>query len=350
MSTGPGDPAEPRMRRSPEFDLIGAIRERMAATVAGSARAAAISVGIGDDAAVTAPGGVTATTIDGLVDGVHFRSSWCPPRSVGRKALGAAVSDLAAVGAVPGEAYVWLGAPPELGEEPILELCDGLANLAEDIGIAVLGGDLTRAPALSVSVTAVGHATAASDLVGRRGAMDGHALCVTGELGGAAAGLMLLEHPDLRERVPERLAAAAISRQLDPRPRLDAGRALAAAGAAAMIDVSDGLGADAEHLAAASGLGAEIDLERVPVGAGVVEVAEAAGKDALDLVASGGEDYELLCAIPRSALDRCARAMEPTGSTLTEIGRFGDVGGSVRLRLPGGRSLPASGHDHLRAR
>ena len=144
----------------------------------------------------------------------------------------------------------------------------------------MLGGDLTAAPALSVSVTAVGHAAAASDLVGRRGAIDGHALCVTGELGGAAAGLMLLEHPDLRERVPERAAAAAISRQLDPRPRLEAGRALAAAGAAAMIDVSDGLGADAEHLAAASGLGAEIDLERVPLGAGVAEVAEAAGRDA----------------------------------------------------------------------
>ena len=350
MSAEGEGPSQPRMRRSPEFELITAIRERMAATVAGSARAATIRIGIGDDAAVTEPGGATATTIDALVDGVHFRSSWCPPRVVGRKALAAAASDLAAMGAEPGEAYVWLGAPPDLGEAPILELCDGLASLAEDLGIAVLGGDLTAAAVLSVAVTAVGHAASASELAGRDGAEPGHALCVTGELGGAAAGLMLLEHPELREQVSEETAAAAIARQLDPRPRLDAGGALAAAGAAAMIDVSDGLGADAEHLAAASGTGAEIELERVPVGAGVTEVAAASGRDVVDLVAAGGEDYELLCAIPRSALDRCARAVERSGSRLTEIGRFTGGGGSVRLRLAGGRSLPASGHDHLRPR
>lgn len=337
------------MRRSPEFELIAAIRERLAATLESSARRASVRIGIGDDAAVIVPGAVTATSVDAIVDGVHFRSSWCPPRSVGRKALGAALSDLAAMGASPGEAYVWLGAPVELGEASCLELCDGIATLAEQVGVAVLGGDLTTAGALSVCVTAVGHAGSESELVGRDGAEAGHALCVTGALGGAAAGLMLLEHPELRSQVSEPLAREAIRRQLEPEPRLASGRALAAAGAAAMIDVSDGLGADASQLAAASGLGIEIDLESVPPCAGVREVAAAAGRDHHELVAGGGEDYELLCAIPRSALSACEGAVARSGSALTEIGRFVE-GGAVRLRLPGGRSVPASGHDHLRAR
>ncbi len=129
----PPDPRQPRMRRSPEFDLIGEIRRRLGATAtaAGSER---IAVGIGDDAAVTTPGGATAVSVDALVDGVGFRRAWCPPRAIGRKALGAALSDLAAMGANPGEAYVWLGMPADLGEDACLELCDGIAELAGEIG------------------------------------------------------------------------------------------------------------------------------------------------------------------------------------------------------------------------
>ena len=336
------------MRSSPEFDLIAAIRERIAGT-ASEAVAERIRVGVGDDAAVTVPGGATATSVDALVDGFGFRRSWCPPRSVGRKALGAALSDLAAMGAEAGEAYVWLGVPADFDRDSCLELADGIAELARETGVAILGGDVTAAAALSVCVTAVGHSAAAGDLVGRAGAEAGFALCATGSFGGAAAGLMLLEHPQLRDAVPEGIASAAIERQLAPQPRLAAGRALAAAGAAAMIDVSDGLGADAEHLAAASGLGIEIEMELVPLADGVREVAAAAGRDPLELAASGGEDYELLCALPRAALDEAAEAVGRSGATLTEIGRF-VAGGPVRLRLPGGRSVPASGHDHLRAR
>jgi len=334
------------MRTSPEFDLIGEIRRRLASTASGSNR---VVVGIGDDAAVTVPGGATAVSVDALVDGVGFRLDWCPPRFVGRKALGAALSDLAAMGASPGEAYVWLGLPPDLDEAACLELCDGIAELAGDLGVAVLGGDLTASAVLSVCVTAVGHADSADGLIGRGGAEVGHALCVTGEIGGAAAGLMLLEHPDLGPGLPAAVREAVIARQLQPFPRLGCGLALASAGAAAMIDVSDGLGADAEHLAAASGTGIEVDLELVPMGAGVAEVAAAAGRDPYELVASGGEDYELLCAVPRASLSRCREAVEAAGSSLTEIGRFVS-GGAVRLRLAGGRSMPVAGHDHLRGR
>jgi thiamine-monophosphate kinase len=338
--------SEPSMRRSPEFDLIAAIRERLG----DPARAGVdVRIGIGDDAAVTVAGdgSARAVTIDALVDGVGFRRAWCPPRAVGRKAAGAALSDIAAMGAEPAELYAWLGIPEDLDRDEALELCDGLAEVAAAAGAALLGGDLTRSAVLAVSVTAIGRAAPGERLVGRAGARPGDAVCVTGSLGGAAAGLMLLEHPELVDPVPAADAEAARGRQLEPEPRIAAGRALAAAGASAMIDLSDGLGADAEHLAAASGIAIEIELDRVPVGAGVAPVAAAAGRDPVELVAAGGEDYELLCAIPRAQLGACREAVAATGVALSEIGRA-ESGAAVRLRLPGGRSVRAAGHDHLR--
>jgi thiamine-monophosphate kinase len=168
-------PLEPEMRRAGEFDLIAELRR-----MAGPSADARHLVGIGDDAAVTLPGGATATSIDALVDGVHFRSAWCPPRAVGHKAMATALSDLAAMGAEPGEAYVWLGRPHGLDDAGCLELAEGLIDVARRHGAALLGGDLTMAPALSVCVTAVGHAARAEDLVGRAGAGAGDVLCVTG--------------------------------------------------------------------------------------------------------------------------------------------------------------------------
>jgi thiamine-monophosphate kinase len=338
-------PLEPRMRTGREFGLIERFRERLA-ELAPPPAGSPLRVGIGDDAAVTVPGGATATSVDGLVDGVHFRSSWCPPRAVGRKAMAAALSDLAAMGAAPGEAYVWLGCPDELDEEACMELAEGLGEVAGAARATLAGGDLTRSPVLALSVTVVGHAGSPDELVGRGGAGPGEALCVTGELGGAAVGLLLLEHPRLRRQVAEAAAEAAIARQLDPTPRLAPGRALAHAGATAMVDLSDGLGADAGHLVAASGVGLELEAERLPLAPGLREVAAAAGHDPLELAASGGEDYELLCALPRSRLEGARRAVAAAGGRLTEIGRV-EGAPEVRLRLPGGGRLPVAGYDAL---
>jgi len=334
------------MRNSPEFDLIAAIRDRLGGPAAATSD---VRIGIGDDAAVTACGDGTAraVSVDALVDGVGFRRAWCPPREIGRKAAGAALSDLAAMGAEPTELYAWLGLPEDLDRDGALELGAGLAAVAEAAGAALLGGDLTRSAVLAICVTAIGRVAAVDSLVGRSGAEAGDAICVTGSFGGAAAGLMLLEHPELAAEVPAAAAAAARERQLAPAPRIAAGRALAANGARAMIDVSDGLGADAEQLAAASGVGVEIELDQVPVAPGVAETAAAAGRDPIELVASGGEDYELLCAVPRGRLGACRSAVAAAGEELTEIGRAED-GAAVRLRLPGGRSFRAAGHDHLR--
>jgi thiamine-monophosphate kinase len=327
------------MRSSPEFDLIAAIRERLRPSGIGSHL-----VGIGDDAAITVPEGATATSIDALVDGVHFRREWCPPAAAGHKALATALSDLAAMGARPGEAYVWIGCPDDLDEAATLAVADGLADCAARTGVAVLGGDLTRAPALALSVTVVGHAATAGELVGRHGARPGDVVCLTGELGGAAAGLLLLEGAG-RASLAGDHGAALIERQLRPMPRLAEGLALAQAGAGAMIDLSDGLGADAEQLAAASGVAIEIEIDRVPVGAGVEQLAVALGRDPHEL-ALGGEDYELLCALPAGRVAAASKALSRIGCGLAEIGRVGS-GSGVGIRRGDGRLLAALGHDQL---
>lgn len=231
-----------------EFDLIAKLVERMPAP------GPRVRIASGDDAAVVDPGGrATATTIDTIVEGVHFTLPGHPLEAVGRKALAAALSDLAAMGAEAGEAYVSLGAPETLGDEDLLRLADGMAEVAEREGVTVAGGDVTRAPALTLAVACVGYERPSARLVTRDGARPGDALVVTGELGGAAGAL----------RSPGIAGLAA--RQHDPRPRFAAGRALADAGAGAMIDISDGLGADAGHVAKASGAALEIELA-LPLG------------------------------------------------------------------------------------
>ncbi len=335
------------MRPGGEFELIARLAERIGESgVSGSEQ---LVLGIGDDAAVSVPSGATATSVDMLVDGVHFRRSTASSRLVGRKALSVALSDLAAMGAESGEAYVAIGIPPDLDEAGCLELYGGLAEVASETGTALAGGDLSTSPVLAIAVMVVGHAPSPERLVRRAGARPGHALAVTGELGGAAAGLLVLERPDLREAIDDAAAEALVQRQVDPTPRLATGAALAAAGAAAMIDLSDGLGADAEQLAAAGTAWMRIELDALPVQQGVGEVAAAAGFDPLDLAAAAGEDYELLAAIPPERVSQAAAAATQTGTRLTVIGEV-SRGEGVELRGPDGGRRPVRGFDHLDAR
>lgn len=322
-----------------EFELLAKLRERLPEP------GPRVRLGSGDDAAVSLPGGAVATSVDALVEGVHFRRQTASLRQIGRKALSTALSDLAAMGAEPGEAYVVLGAPEEIGEAELLELGEGLVEVAQMTGTALAGGDLTRAPALTLAVTVVGHAPRPEDFVTRAGARPGDVLVVTGELGGAAAGLLLLEDPSMTGDDALR------ARQLDPTPRLDAGRALAAAGATAMIDISDGLAGDAGHIATASGALLTIDAEALPIAAGVTTVATAVGQDPLELAASGGEDYELLAALPPAAVDSARAALARPGLPLTVIGEVeAAVDGQPRaeIRRRDGEAIRSRGFDQLR--
>ncbi len=329
-----------------EFELLDAIRRRLPPP------GPRVRLGSGDDAAIVVPEGATATSVDALVDGVHFKREWCSPAQIGAKALAAALSDLAAMGAAPGEAYAVLGLPPDLDEAGCLELLDGMAALAARTGTTLAGGDVSRSPVLSLAITVVGHAPGPGAFVSRAGARPGDALVVTGELGAAAAGLLQLEAGrDVPvEQGPHghrSTGTSQIARQLEPQPRLEAGRALAANGATAMIDLSDGLGGDAVHIARASGAGLRIEAAALPLADGVAAVARTAEKDPLDLAVGGGEDYELLAALPAERFDAAARAVEEReGSRLTRIGAV-VAGEGVEIRLPGGGSWESRGFDQL---
>jgi thiamine-monophosphate kinase len=325
-----------------EFELLARIRARL------PANGPRIPLGSGDDAAITVPAGATATSVDAVVDGVHFRRDLATPAQIGHKALATALSDLAAMGAEAGEAYVVLGVPPDLDEDGCIELLDGLLALAAVTETSLIGGDVTRAAELFLAITVVGHAPDPAAFVERAGARPGDALVLTGEIGGAAAGLELLMHPELAEGIAPGPAQKLRARQLEPLPRLAAGRALAEVGATAMIDLSDGLGSDAAHLAQSSGVGLQIRCDALPVAAGVAELAKASGLDPYTLAAVRGEDYELLASIPPDRLASARQRVDEAekGIALTEIGEV-LAGSEVEIRLPGGQILEPAGFDQL---
>jgi thiamine-monophosphate kinase len=328
-----------------EFELLARVRERLPPP------GPRTRLGSGDDAAVSVPEGATATSVDALVEGVHFRRDRASLTQIGRKALAAALSDLAAMGAEPGEAYVVLGVPPDLDEDGCLELLDGMVELASETDTTLAGGDVTRAAELVLAMTVVGHAPAPERLVARSGARPGDALVLTGEIGGAAAGLLLLERPELASELPTETVERARSRQLEPRPRLAAGRALAEAGATAMIDVSDGLGGDALRLSERSGVGLRIDASDVPIfdarAPFYISEMENGGLDEMRFAFAGGEDYELLASLPHGRIEEATRAVaEAEGTALAKIGEA-VAGSGVEIRLPDGRLLEPEGFDQL---
>jgi thiamine-monophosphate kinase len=284
--------------------------------------------GLGDDAAVTRGAGYSVTSVDMMVDGVHFRSGQLSPAEVGHRALAAALSDLAAMGACPGEAYLALGLPEGAEAGQALQLVAGASELARAVGCTIAGGDVTRAPALTVSFTVVGWIEDPGRLVGRDGAKPGDRVCVTGRLGASGAGLALIEGRSDADLEPAR-AQELRERYSRPWPRLDEGQALAASGARAMIDTSDGLATDAGHLARRSGVRVELELARLPLAPGVAEVAHQLGAHPASFAAGAGEDYELCACVPAAAasLAEAAMAGQPSAG-LTWIGSVlaGDPG------------------------
>lgn len=320
---GTGQPLGPGR----EFDRIRAILARLGP----------VARGIGGDWALVpeGPGRLIASS-DMSVEGRHFRREWLSLEEIGWRATAAALSDLAAGGATAAGAMVSVGVPPAAGDAELVALMGGAGDALAAAGAVLLGGDLSASERWIVDVTVLGRAERP---VSRNGARPGDGLWVSGALGGARAALVQWQagrEPDPGSR----------QRFAHPLPRLAAGRALAGAGARAMLDLSDGLGGDAGHLAAASGVGLEIDLARLPLDAGVAAAAELEGVAAPVFAGRGGEDYELLAAMPAEFGDQAARAL--AGVAEVSVTRIGTVVAEpgVRFRL-GGALVELAGFDHF---
>ena len=306
----PGTPLGPGR----EFDVVRRLL----------ARWGPLAAGIGDDCAVLDPpsGERLVVSTDASVEDVHFRRDWLTAEEIAHRATVSALSDLAAMAAAPLGILLAL-AVPERWRGELDALADGVGAAARAAGAPILGGDLTGGDALALTVTVLGSTPRPLE---RRGAWPGDALYVTGELGGPAAALRAW----LGGGNP---APAHRARFARPTPRLAEARWLAAHGATAAIDLSDGLAADARHLAAASAAALRLDVDAVPLLAGAT----------LDDALAGGEEYELLVAAPAS-LDVAAFAAR-FGVPLTRVGYVAPAGApgvTARVDLPGG-------HDHFSA-
>lgn len=312
-----------------EFDRIRGIARALGARARG----------LGDDCAlVPAGGGMLAISTDVSVERVHFRLDWITLAEAGWRSAAAALSDLAAEGAEPLGLLSAITVPDGAQEADLTALAEGIGEAAAAAdGAAVLGGDLSRGPVWSVTVTVVGRAERP---VTRAGARAGDGLWITGVLGASRAAVEAWRRGDS----PAPDARRAYAR---PEPRIAAGRWLASHGARAMLDVSDGLAADAGHLAAASAVRLRLTLETVPVAAAAIEAARRLDVPVQQFAAEGGDDYELLVALPPGFGDRDARAFEAaTGLALTRVGTV-ERGSGVRAELLG-RALELRGYDHFR--
>lgn len=316
-----------------EFGLIDRIKAHVAASPS-------VLLGIGDDAAALVPtqGFVTLITSDMLLEGVHFDLSFCDPRTLGRKSLSVNLSDVAAMGAHPRHFLLGVALPKDVPLEFMDGFMGGMLEQAERFGATLVGGDTCASKGgVAISVTALGEQR--PELVLKRsGARPGDLVCVTGTVGDAAAGLNRLMRGE-RE-------GFLVSRQLDPTPRVEAGIALAETGCVtAMIDVSDGVLQDLGHICEMSGVGARLELARLPLSD---EYLSECAEDPFALALSGGEDYELLFCIPEGrdaeAMEVCARA----GVPVSVIGTV-TAGSGIELAAPDGTPYraPRRGFDHF---
>lgn len=248
-------------------------------------------LGPGDDAAVVAaPDGRVVATTDVLVEGVHFRLDWSTPDQVGHKAVAVNLADIAAMGAVPTALLVGFGCPGTTPASVVDELAAGMWAEAGRAGAGVVGGDMVTSDMLVVSVTALGDLEG-REPVTRSGARPGDILAVCGKLGWSAAGLAVLGRGF-------RSPVTVVGAHRSPEPPYEAGPQAARAGATAMLDVSDGLLADVEHIAAASAVHIDVRSDLLDVPQRLVEVATALGADARHWVLTGGEDHALAATFP----------------------------------------------------
>lgn len=307
-----------------------------------------LTVGIGDDAAVAIPdrGEFLVLTTDALVEGVHFDRRFSSASDIGYKALAVNVSDVAAMGASPRLALLSLMLPPALPLADLDGLLDGLLEMAGAARVTLAGGNITRSPGpLIVDVTVTG-SVRERHVLRRSGGRPGDALFVTGSIGGAAAGLGWLRSQ--ASATPDPAMAECVARHRRPEPRVRIGALLGRnRSAGACMDLSDGL-ADAVHqIASASGTGAVVDVETLPIHPGAAAWFQRSVEDPVSAAISGGDDYELLFAVPRRGRGRLRHVIQQSrGVAITRIGELTPDGG-VMLRRGDELTPMPPGYTHF---
>jgi thiamine-monophosphate kinase len=328
-----------------EFGLIERLARKLEAAGARPA-AGSLQLSVGDDASLLGlpPGTELAATVDALIEEVHFRRDWSRPEDLGWKSLAVNVSDLGAMGAKPLGALISIALPGDVPVRWIDRFYAGLAECAAYYGCPIAGGDTVRSPRhIALSVTAFGSVPAGC-AVRRAGAAVGDLLCVTGVLGDSGAGLELLQQGEKRKRGYAPLYAW----HLRPQPPVGAGAALAEAGLpTAMMDLSDGLGSDLRHLARASGTGALVRAERLPISDAARRAARELKIDPLRWALFGGEDYQLLFTVPPERFAEVPPTLGPLGVSATIIGEITRRNVVVALADGTTRPLRPEGFAHF---
>jgi len=320
-STPPAGQREATLAELGEFGFIAALGERFA-------QGEQVLLGPGDDAAVVAvPDGRVVVSTDLLLESRHFRRDWSPALDIGHKAAAQNLSDINAMGGRAIALTVGLAAPPDLPVAWALDLADGLAAESGLVGASVVGGDVTAADVVMLAITVLG--VCDGEPVRRDGARPGDVVALAGRQGWAAAGLAVLARGFRSPRV-------LVEAHRRPQPPYEAGPLAAAAGATAMIDVSDGLLADAGHVAERSGVAIDLELAAFEVAEPMQAVGAALGADPVQFILGGGEDHALLATFPRGA-------SLPTGWS-----RVGEVTDGSGVTVDGAVPDMPTGHQHFR--
>lgn len=335
-----------KLRELGEFAFLSALRARVAqrvdSAVPGGPR---VLLGLGDDCAAVSFSGSVLLTTDALIEEVHFRRSWTSLRTLGHKAFAVNASDIAAMGGIPTFALLSLGLPAEFSVEELDEFFDGFVAEASLCGAVLVGGNLSAAPCLMISVTLLGRVP--YGMITRGGVHVGEELYVTGTLGDAALGLRLLQREERNE--------PAVERFLRPSARVQTGQLLAKRKlVGGMIDVSDGLLQDLGHLCAESRVGAVIEGHCLPLSKAYTALAAEQNwqvnvKQIWELALSGGEDYELLFSTPVGRARSLQRVARESGCPITRIGRVVEEDRGIVVVDEAGQpcAIKGKGYDHF---
>ena len=325
-----------------EFGLIDLLAKMVHEQMAPSQQ---LIIGIGDDAAAWHGNALTQlATVDSFIQDIHFSLAITPWKELGWKALAINLSDIAAMGGVPGYALVSLALPDHTEVDDVTALYQGMIELAQQFGVAIVGGDTSSAPLVAINITILGSARSESNILTRSAARAGDRVAVTGYLGAAAAGWEMLTQE--LQFDPE--ATAGLKRAcLHPYPRIAEGQLLVDQGVKTAIDISDGLISDLGHICKASQVGARIEVDRVPIASAVKANF---GDRALELALSGGEDYELLFTASTKVIDKIRATASCPITVIGEI--VADKTGRITLvdRQGNPFRLDKKGWEHFTSR